>query len=78
MMGIRPSDRYPTLEMRVTDVCTRLEDAVCVAALYGCLSRMLYSIRRSNQIWRQYPAFLIAENRWRAMRYGVNGSFGSA
>jgi carboxylate-amine ligase len=71
---IRPSDRYPTLEMRVTDVCTRLEDAVCVAALYVCLSRMLYRIRRSNQSWRQYPAFLIGENRWRAMRYGVNGS----
>jgi carboxylate-amine ligase len=63
---IRPSARYPTLEMRVTDVCTRLEDAVCVAALYACLSRMLYRMRRSNQIGRQYPAFLLAENRWRS------------
>jgi glutamate---cysteine ligase / carboxylate-amine ligase len=71
---IRPSDRYPTLEMRVTDVCTRIEDAVAVAALYVCVLRMLWRLRRSNQRWRQYPVFLLEENRWRAMRYGVGGT----
>ena len=71
---LRPSSRFPTLEMRVTDVCTRLEDGVCVAAAYVCILRMLYRLRRSNQTWRQYPLFLLAENRWRAQRYGVKGT----
>ncbi len=71
---IRPSDRFPTLEMRITDVCTRVEDAVAVAALYGCTLHMLARLRRSNRTWRDYPKFLLSENRWRAMRYGVKGS----
>ncbi len=71
---IRPSPRFATLEMRVTDVCTLIEDAVCVAALYLSILRMLYRLRRANQTWRTYPLFLLAENRWRAQRYGVDGS----
>jgi glutamate---cysteine ligase / carboxylate-amine ligase len=71
---IRPSSRFATLEMRVTDVCTLIEDAVCVAALYLSILRMLYRLRRANQTWRTYPLFLLAENRWRAQRYGVDGS----
>src|SRR6476659_5724629 len=71
---MRPSARFPTLEMRVTDVCTRVEDAVCVAAMYVSILRMLYRIRRTNQTWRTYPLFLLSENRWRAMRYGVGGT----
>jgi len=71
---VRPSSRFPTLEMRVTDVCTRLEDAVCVAAMYVSILRMLYRIRRNNQTWRTYPLFLLSENRWRAQRYGVAGT----
>jgi carboxylate-amine ligase len=68
---LRPSARFPTLEMRITDVCSRLDDAVCVAALYLCICRMLYRLRRNNQTWRTYPVFLLEENRWRAQRYGV-------
>jgi glutamate---cysteine ligase / carboxylate-amine ligase len=71
---LRPSARFATLEMRVTDVCTRIEDAVCVAAMYACILRMLYRLRRANQTWRTYPLFLLAENRWRAQRYGVAGT----
>jgi len=71
---MRPSSRFPTLEMRITDVCTRLEDAVCVAAMYVSVLRMLYRIRRNNQTWRTYPLFLLSENRWRAQRYGVGGT----
>src|SRR5215468_210795 len=71
---MRPSSRFPTLEMRITDVCTRLEDAVCVAAMYVSILRMLYRIRRNNQTWRTYPLFLLSENRWRAQRYGVAGT----
>jgi carboxylate-amine ligase len=71
---LRPSARFATLEMRVTDVCTKIEDAVCVAAMYACILRMLYRLRRANQMWRTYPLFLLSENRWRAQRYGVSGT----
>ncbi len=69
---VRPSARYPTLEMRITDLCTRLEDTVCLAAIFTCVLRMLYRLRRNNQRWRRYPAMLINENRWRAQRYGFD------
>lgn len=71
---IRPSDRFPTLEMRTTDVCTRLDDCICVAAIYRCLLRKLYRLRQSNQRWRIYPRTLVEENRWLAQRYGTDGS----
>jgi len=71
---IRPSSRYPTLEMRVSDICTRLEDAMTVAALYQCLLGFLYRLRRENQRWRTYSPMMIEENLWRAQRYGVDGS----
>jgi carboxylate-amine ligase len=71
---LRPSPKFPTLEMRITDICTRVDDAVCVASLFVCILRMLYRIRRANQTWRTYPVFLLSENRWRAQRYGVHGS----
>lgn len=69
---IRPSGKFPTLEMRMTDICTRTEDSICIAALYRCLLRMLWRLRRSNQRWRQYDRFMISENRWRASRYGID------
>ncbi|MDH3729936.1 MAG: carboxylate-amine ligase [Acidimicrobiia bacterium] len=67
---IRPSARYPTLEMRVTDIATRVEDTITIAALYQALLHMLYRRRRNNQRWRTYATMLIQENRWRAQRYG--------
>lgn len=67
---IRPSMRFPTLEMRVADICTRLEDGLCIAALYRCWLRMIYRLRQSNQRWRTYANLLLNENRWRAQRYG--------
>ena len=69
---IRPSSAFPTLEMRITDVCTRLEDTLSIAALYQCIIRMLYRLRRGNQRWRIYANMLINENRWRAQRYGLD------
>ena len=69
---LRPSFRYPTLEMRITDVCTRLDDSICIAALFRCWLHMLYRLRRNNQRWRIYPKMLINENRWRAQRYGFD------
>ena len=69
---IRPSARFPTLELRVTDICTRLEDGVCIAALFMCILRMLYRLKRNNQRWRRYANMLVQENRWRAQRYGID------
>ena len=69
---IRPSNRYPTLEMRISDICTLLDDTLAIAAFYLCWLRMLFRLRRSNQRWRRYNIFLLAENRWRAHRYGID------
>ncbi len=69
---VRPSARYPTLEMRIADVCTLIDDSVAVAALFTCILRMLYRLKQNNQRWRRYAAMLIAENRWRAQRYGFD------
>lgn len=67
---IRPHCRFPTLEMRVADICTRLDDGIAIAALYACLVSMLQRLRKNNQRWRIYNNMLINENRWRAQRYG--------
>jgi glutamate---cysteine ligase / carboxylate-amine ligase len=69
---LRPSDRFPTLEMRITDCCTTLDDTLAIAALFRCLLRMLWRLKRENQRWRLYTRMLIDENRWRAQRYGTD------
>ena len=70
---IRPSERYPTVEMRVTDLPTKIEDSIAIAAMYICLMRMLWRLRLENRRWRSYANFLLSENLWRAQRYGVRG-----
>ncbi|TQM93297.1 carboxylate-amine ligase [Roseinatronobacter monicus] len=67
---IRPSARFPTLEARICDVMPIMEHTLTVAALVQAIARMLVELRRRNQRWRIYDRFLIAENRWRAQRYG--------
>ena len=71
---LRPSARYPTLEMRSADVCTRIEDAVTIAAVFLSLLSMLFRRRLENQRWRLYSRMLLEENVWRAQRYGVSES----
>ncbi len=68
---LRPSAKFPTLEMRITDICPRLEDALTIAALYQCLLRWLARLKRSNMKWRIYPDLLLQENRFLAARNGV-------
>ena len=68
---LRPSSRYPTIESRICDVSPRLEDALTIAALTQCLTRMLWRLSGQNQRWRLYDRFLIGENRWRAQRFGT-------
>ncbi len=70
---LRPSARFPTIESRICDVQPRLEMTLSLAALTRCLTRMLWRLQRANQRWRHYDNFLIAENRWRAQRYGISG-----
>jgi carboxylate-amine ligase len=69
---VRAHYKFPTIEMRIPDICTRLEDGIAVAALYACILSMLQRLRRSNQRWRSYSNMLIQENRWRAQRYGFD------
>lgn len=68
---IRPSHSYPTIELRICDVCTRLADAVSIAALYACLTRFLLRLDRDGKLPPEPPTEIIAENRWIAQRYGV-------
>ncbi|MEM7614733.1 MAG: carboxylate-amine ligase [Pseudomonadota bacterium] len=70
---IRPSDKFPTLEQRVTDVCSRISDVSAIAALYQASMAYLYRLKTRNQRWRLYPRTAIMENRWRAQRYGAQG-----
>ena len=73
---IRPSHAYPTIEMRICDVCTRLEDTVSMAALYASLIRWLVRLDRDGALPPEPLTELIAEDRWTAQRYGVFSFFG--
>ncbi|WP_199257414.1 carboxylate-amine ligase [Paracoccus binzhouensis] len=68
---LRPSARFPTLATRICDACPRLDDTITLVALVQATLRMLWRLSRRNLRWRQYDNFLLAENRWRAARYGL-------
>jgi carboxylate-amine ligase len=68
---VRPSARHPTVELRVTDICTDLRHAASLAALFQSLLHHLWRLRTRNQAWRSYRRILIEENKWRAQRRGV-------
>ncbi|HLJ36448.1 MAG TPA: carboxylate-amine ligase, partial [Ktedonobacteraceae bacterium] len=70
---VRPNHSYPTLEFRICDVCTRVDEAVCIAAIFQAIIAKLWKLRRDNLSFRVYPAELIQENKWRAVRYGLDG-----
>ena len=70
---VRPHHTYPTLEFRVCDVCTRVEEAVCIAAILQAIIAKLWKLRRDNMTFRVYPATFIEENKWRAVRFGLDG-----
>jgi glutamate---cysteine ligase / carboxylate-amine ligase len=71
---VRPNWRYPTLEFRVCDVCTRVDEAICMAAIFQAIIARLWKYRRDNLTFRVYPSTLIDENKWRAVRYGLDGN----
>ena len=70
---VRPHSKYPTLEFRICDICTNVNDAICCAALLQALVLKHYKMRKDNITFRRYPMGLIEENKWRALRYGVEG-----
>jgi len=71
---VRPNHSYPTLEVRICDVCTRVDEAVCLAAILQAIVAKVYKLRRDNLTFRIYPSELIEENKWRAVRYGLDGN----
>ena len=70
---IRPHFKFPTLEFRIADICTKVDEAVCIAALYQALVAKLIKLRQNNQSWRIYRYHLLIENKWRAVRHGIDG-----
>jgi carboxylate-amine ligase len=69
----RPHHKYPTLEFRICDICTRVDEAIAIAGLFQALVLWLWKLRQRNITFRVYRTELIDENRWRAARYGVDG-----
>ena len=69
---LRISARYPTLETRIADICTRLDDAAAIAALTQSILHYLYRMHRDGVRVPVHSRFLIDQNRWRAMRYGYD------
>lgn len=70
---IRPHPIFDTLEFRIADICTRIDEAVCIAALFQAICAKLLKLRQQNMSWRQYRHMHITENKWRAVRYGIHG-----
>jgi carboxylate-amine ligase len=70
---VRPHPTFGTLEFRMCDVTTRIEEAVAIAALTQAIVVKLHRLYTSNQSWRVYGRALIEENKWRAARYGIEG-----
>src|ERR1700730_3459518 len=73
--AIRLSHKYPTLELRAPDCCTRLDDAIAIAALYRALVRYLYANTEHNSELDVVDRSIAVENKWRAQRYGAKGTF---
>lgn len=71
--AIRPSRKHPTLELRIADSCTRIEDTLAVAGLFRCLVRYLLRHPAVNTGLTGASRALAIENLWRAQRYGIHG-----
>jgi carboxylate-amine ligase len=70
---VRPHPTFGTLEFRMCDVVTKVEEAVAIAALTQATIVKLHDLYKNNQSWRLYRRALIEENKWRAARYGIEG-----
>jgi glutamate---cysteine ligase / carboxylate-amine ligase len=70
---IRPHPNFPTLEFRICDVPMRVDETIAIAALIQATIAKLYKLHEANQGFRLYRRALIMENKWRALRYGLDG-----
>jgi len=70
---IRPHPNFPTLEFRICDVPMRADETIAIAALIQATVAKLYKLYEANQGFRLYRRALIMENKWRALRYGIEG-----
>jgi carboxylate-amine ligase len=73
--AMRPSIAHPTLELRAPDCCTRLEDTVAITALFRTLARRVFFNPRLNADLTAVSRAIVVENKWRAQRYGIHGTF---
>jgi carboxylate-amine ligase len=75
--ALRPSSRFPTVELRITDACPLIEDVLCIAELFRVIvHQQTQAMLRNPQVERDDIArLLIEENRWRAKRFGEQASF---
>ncbi|MFI4841578.1 MULTISPECIES: glutamate-cysteine ligase family protein [Pseudomonas] len=73
--AIRPSRRYPTVELRIADGCPRLEDGLCIAALFYEMVTHCIEVGREINLLTRETHWVTQENLWRAMRYGRDGRF---
>jgi len=70
---IRPHPKFPTLEFRMCDCVTRVDEVIAIAALIQAVVTKLIQLRKKNQSWRIYRRSFIAENKWRAIKDGLDG-----
>jgi glutamate---cysteine ligase / carboxylate-amine ligase len=73
--SMRPSLKHPTLELRAPDCPTRVEDSIAIAALWRSLARRLVYNPELNRNIDAVARAIVVENKWRAQRYGVHGTF---
>jgi carboxylate-amine ligase len=70
---IRPHPYFNTLEFRMCDIPMRADETIALAALIQATVAKLYKLHAMNQGFRLYRRALIMENKWRALRYGIDG-----
>jgi carboxylate-amine ligase len=71
---VRPHPFFDTLEYRICDVPMRIEETLMLAALFQAVTAKLYQLYTLNLDFRQYQRALLNENRWRAARFGIDGT----
>jgi carboxylate-amine ligase len=70
---VRPHPFFPTLEFRICDIPTRVDDTIAIAALFQAIVAKLDRLIEKNLGFRLYRRALIQENKWRAVRWGLDG-----
>jgi carboxylate-amine ligase len=70
---LRPHPIFPTLEFRICDIPTRVDDTIAIAALFQAIVAKLTKLIEKNLGFRLYRRMLIQENKWRAVRWGIDG-----